>query len=569
MTEPRKTITIRHPYYEESFGEWTKWRAAFEGGRPFIDKYIEKLSVREGDTDFGNRKKISYCPAFAKAAINEIKNSIYQRMVDVTRVGGPKNFLDAANGQLGGVDLQGSTMNTFIGTQVLHEFLPMKRVGVLIDNPSDLGVTLLDKRERHPYLGMYRSESILSWSWVTIDNIKRLNSILLQECVDQIDESTGLPYGTIDRWRLMKRVPEGVSVTFYNADNERIDTTILSKKNIPFVFFEIPESLMKDVADYQIALLNMESSDVSYALKSNFPSYYEFYDPKSDPVYQKPLAAPGETVQQKISKDPEIATGSSLGRRFPDGFQPPGYINPDPATLKVSMEKEQQIKDDIRRLVNLNLEQIGNQRASADSKKEDQRGLNSSLSFIGLLLEKGEMEIIEHWCEFEGSSEKTTIKYPDNYSLQTDKDRREEVTELKDIQHALPSNTFKKQIGKKIAKISVGHEVTPKILEQIYKEIDEAETMTSDPDQIIADHEAGLVGDETASLARGYKKGEVEKAKKDKAENIKMVMEAQGGPDNASAARGAKDFGGKTSAEEKVGKTQRGAGKKVSSGENK
>lgn len=563
MAEPRKTITIRHPLYEDEFSEWVKWRAAFEGGRSFIDTYTEKLSVRESDDDFAKRKKISYCPAFAKAAINEIKNSIYQRMIDVTRVGGSKSFLDAAIGQLGGVDLQGSTMNTFIGTQVLHELLPMKRVGVLVDNASDLGSTLLDKRERHPYLGLYKSENILSWSWITIDNIKRLNSVLLQECIDDIDELTGLPYGQTSRYRLMRRLDNGIEVTFYNTNSDVTDKIILKKRNIPFVFFEIPESLMKDVADYQISLLNMESADVSYAIKSNFPIYYEFYEPKSEQIYAKPVAAPGETVTQKKSKDAEVATGSLQGRRFPKDLDPPGFINPSPDTLKVSMEKEQQIKDDIRRLVNLNLEQIGNQRASADSKKEDQRGLNSSLSFIGLILEKGEMEIVEHWCDFEGEEERTTIKYPENYSLQTEKDRRDEVDNLNEIMHSLPSETFKKEVGKKIAKVAIGHEVSQKTLDTINTEIDEAITMTSDPDQIIADHEAGFVSTKTASKARGYKPGESEQAQKDRAERIKLTMEAQGGLDNASAARGANDFGGITSASEKEGKAVRGDGKKV------
>ena len=37
------------------------------------------------------------------------------------------------------------------------------------------------------------------------------------------------------------------------------------------MLLDIGDSIIKDVCDYQIALLNLLSSDVSYALRANFP----------------------------------------------------------------------------------------------------------------------------------------------------------------------------------------------------------------------------------------------------------------------------------------------------------
>ena len=59
---------------------------------------------------------------------------------------------------------------------------------------------------------------------------------------------------------------------------------------IPFVLMELDTSLMTDIADYQISLLNLASSDVNYALKSNFP----FYVAQFNPVAELPTLRPPE-----------------------------------------------------------------------------------------------------------------------------------------------------------------------------------------------------------------------------------------------------------------------------------
>lgn len=557
--------TTRHPFYTENFADWCKWRLAYEGGRDFINQYLKPLSARETVAELSTRKETAYCPAFAKAAINEIKDAIHQRLVDVVRLQGSDNYQEAFKGLLGGVDLRGSPMNTFIGRDLLPELLVMKFVGVRIDNPADLGVTLRDKGKKHPFLTLYPAESILSW---TTNENNQITSVLLEECVELANEY-GLPYGTEQRYRLMKLLPNGtVEVKIFDKESKELTSNIVGINRVPFVLFQINESLMKDVADYQVALMNLESSDISYALKSNYPFYYEFYDEKADPTYEKPVAAQrgsGERASAAISRDRQIEVGLTQGRRFPKGTEPPGFINPDPDTLRVSMEKEQQIKEDIRLLVNLNLVQAGNNRQSADSKKEDQRGLDSSLSAIGLVLQLGETEIGEIWTLFDDKTATLpTIKYPLNYSLKSDKDRQEEATRLKDLQHVVPSNNYKKVIAKQIVDVTVGHKVSFEELQTIHEEIDKAKTLTSDPDQIIADLENGLVSAMTASEARGYDAAkEVPKAKKEHAERLALIAESQGGMENASAARGVDDVDGKTGSDEKIGKPKRGKADKV------
>src|SRR5436853_6120818 len=78
---PTTIVSIRHPEYSIQSSKWAKWRLVYEAGDNFIENYLKKFSSREGETDFNLRKDITPIPSFAKAAINDIKNSIFQRTV--------------------------------------------------------------------------------------------------------------------------------------------------------------------------------------------------------------------------------------------------------------------------------------------------------------------------------------------------------------------------------------------------------------------------------------------------------------------------------------------------------
>jgi len=552
---------IRHPQYILDFEDYLKFRLTYEGGKCFINEYLNKLSERESDSDFALRKQLAYCPAFASAAITRIKNAIFQRTTDIQRLGGPESYQQAIKEY---IDFDGNNINTFVGMFVLEELLVLGRVGVLTDMPDNLGSTILDRGNKRPYLGIFCAENIRSWTYKSTSTEKYLTSILLQEFVDIVDEKTGLVEKVVTTFRLIQLVNDGVKVTFYDSESTIKNSIVLNLKRIPFTLFQLPYSLMMNVADYQIALMNLESSDISFARRANFPIFYEFVDPKSEQIYKKPPGPPntadGTAAIQGKSKDREVSVGMSKGRRYALGVNAPGFVSPDPEVLRVSMEKGNQLKDDIFELVNLN---VSNLSASAESKQADQGTLESGLSFIGLVLAKGENDIARHWAEFENVDKKATVTYPENYSIESGEERRKKGEHLEKMANKVTSPTYKKEVQKRLAKVTIGPYVKESDLQKIYSEIDNAKTLTCDPDQVIADHEAGLVSDKTASIARGYPEGEVEQARKDKAQNIKMTMEAQGGPQGAGAARGAPAFGGATSSLEKRGKKKRGTADKV------
>jgi hypothetical protein len=555
----KKQVTVdslTHPHYLARLTDWTKWRYTYEGGRNFIDRYLRKFSTREDIQDFADRKVVTYCPAFAKSGVDEVKNSIYQRMVDITRTGGSSSYQKARNGEMNGVDLEGNSMNSFIGQEVLTELLIMSKVGVFVDMPQLPGESMADAQGARPYVYLYHVEDIRNWIIDKKDE-KQFQSVLLRDAVYDYDEKTGFPTGTSTRFRHLWREDGKVQVQFYTASGKKEgDQIMLDIPKIPFVVFEISNSLLTDVADYQIALMNLASSDIAFTLKANFPFYTEQYDARMEgsPWIRNDTeeqfdedgnsTGQGEADTEGASGDKEIKVGQTAGRRYPLGTDRPGFIHPSSEPMTASMEKQEQLKREIRLLLNLglaNIKTVGMQ--SAESKQEDNRTLEAGLSNIGLTLEKGEREIAQIWSMYEGS-DAPTVNYPVNYSLRSEEDRRKEAEELEKRKDAIPSATYQKEIGKQIATVMLGHYISPETKAMIDKEIDSAPNMVADPKIVASDVENGLVSPETASKLRGYPEGEAAKAEEAHTRRLARIAEAQGRENNNNdgGARGVRDL---------------------------
>jgi hypothetical protein len=227
-------------------------------------------------------------------------------------------------------------------------------------------------------------------------------------------------------------------------------------------------------------------------------------------------------------------------------MDPPSFINPSAEPLNASLALQAKLENDIRKLINLAVTNIG-VRASADSKEMDNQGLEAGLSYIGLILENAERQIAAYWAAYEQRDAKkrqiATIKYPDRYSLKTDTDRVKEADQLSDLMNAVPGRTVKKELSKLIVTALLAGKTDLDTLQKIEKEIDAADYTTSDPRTIIDAKDAGLVGEQTASVALGFAEDEYMKARADHTERIKRIAETQGvTKGNNAAARGVPDL---------------------------
>lgn len=586
---------LMHPHYLLNEFEYTKWRLTQLGGRPFIQQYLQKFDAREDDEDFKRRREMTYCPAFAKEGLTEIKNGIYQRMSEISRKGGSQTYRDATEGKDGGVDLEGNNMNTFIGQEVLPEMMAMGKVGVYVDMPNfDSQSTLAQFQKRpRPYLYRYIAEDIVNWAFVTRESELFFTHLLLRERRFEFDETSGLPVGECEVFRFCRLMPDStVLVQFWKRgvasvrmgqgakepEDILVDEYVLNIPMIPFVLFNIGNSLLRDVADYQIGLLNLASSDLFYALKSNFPFYTEQYDQKTEDLYKNrgpinmvvPVVANGtpgvrETAHEQsgttkvrdyVNDSQEVSVGTTKGRRYPMGGERPNFIHPSPEPLMASMKKQDQMRGEIRELLNLAVSNVTPTRASAESKKVDQIGLESGLASMGLELEGGERQVARIWEYYQkGKDERAQIVYPTTYSLKTDQQRMDEAKAQKDLKVAVPSKTFQKLMSIKIADTLFEGKVSNDDLETVHQEILDAKFITSDPADIKIDMDLGLVTAETASDARGYDgKTEVPKAQKEHADRLAIIAIAQSKGGGAGAARGVDTGPGDTSAvDEKTG----------------
>ncbi len=546
---------IRHPHHLRFFLDWEKWRLTFEGGRLFKDEYLVKFSKREKTDDFDLRRKITYVPAHAKAAVLDVRNSIYQRMIDITRIGGARSYTEAVKGMERGVDNRGSSMDGFIGKEVLTELCVLGRVGVFVDKADLSGaLTLNETQNVRPYLYFYQAEDIYSWRFDARNN---LTHVLLRDRQFTVDESTGLVDGLEEKFRLLELVAEGVSVRFFDIAGkvqepsatktpreliERQDEARLLKlKEIPFVIGELSHSLMTDIADIQIALLNMASSDVAYSLKANFPFYTEQYHPQEAQANQRSGGADGTATVAGQARTKEVNVGTVQGRGYSKGLDRPGFIHPDAEPLRVSMEKQEQLRGEILQILNLSVADLKPIRASAESKQQDDSGLEAGLSAIGLTLETMERSIGRIWSQYEGVKEVPTIKYPATYQIRSEADRRQEAKEIRELIPTIPSKTFQKAAAKDMVRILAGHKLDEATLKKINMEIDEAPVIVTDPEIIERDHISGFVSTKTASLARGYKEGESEQAAKDHAARLILIRDSQTSEDENMAARGVPD----------------------------
>lgn len=526
-----KISTSMHPEYVRNILIWEKFRYTYEGGEAYIDKYLRRFSSRETVPEFNDRKAISYCPAFAKAAINDVKNSIFQRMVEVSRRGGSNTYTTAMVGLEGGVDQAGSSMSSYIGQLILPELLSMGKVGIYVDNPSiPDGATLLDAQGQRPYLYVYRAEDIRNWSH---DRNGRLSAVILRDTFYDMDADLLLPDQKNTKYRLLRKTPAGVTAEFYDSADKQIGETVtLEITEIPLTILRLTNSLLSDVADFQKALLNLASADMNYTLRANFPFLTEQYDPRTlNPYLKKVDGADLEIISTDSVADAQVEAaeelGVSHGRRYAKDMERPGFINPSPDPLRVSMEKQAVLKREIREIINLNLANLEPTMASAESKKEDATGLEAGLSYIGLVLENGENRVAEFWDMYEKANKHAEVSYPKSYRLKTDAERRDEAKQMLETMPSVPSMLFRKTVSKAIATTLVGDKVSRADMAKIISEIENADVVITDPEIIHQDIEDGLLSPETGSKARGYPEGEYEKAQAAHAKRLALIQASQ------------------------------------------
>lgn len=546
-------IKSRHPDYVNAIKDWQKYRCTYNSDETFRDLYLRQLSEREDYNDFCARKSLTYVPAFAEGNINEVKNAIIKRFGDIKRNCKCASFETASKGENFGVDGSYMTMNSFMGDNVLVELLVQGKVGVYVDMPEIKGNTAKDQESAVPYVYIYRAENILNWQYIGRTQV--LQSLLLFRWYTNYDAATGLATNRQKEYlhyRLARVEDKTIVVlTKYDEAGEPTAKIDLQIDEIPFVMDSLPKSLMARIADYQIALMQLTSSDLMYLIKANFPFYVE----QVNQAFQSPhlnlagRTADGQNPESNTSaaatpeRSNEIKVGATRGRRYPIGADAPQFIAPPEGPIKISMEKQGQIKDEMRALVHLTLSNFMPKMQSEESKKMDNLPLESGLSFIGSVLNRIEKRVYRIWSKYEGIKDDTPeLIYPKNYSMLTQGQIDAEITAIrKDIDTA-PSLKMRRELAKRIVWLRFNQSLPESEIAEIYKEIDEATVITGDPNVLYNDVRELVIDAEDAAKGRCYPADTAEKAEK------KAIVKME-----ASAKRGGGSKAGRTEPPKKGG----------------
>lgn len=564
---------VRHPDFLFDSSEWAEWRETFKGGKNYREMYLRKWSTRETTSDFNLRKFCTPIPTFAKAAILDIRNSIFQRLEDVSRIDGSASYRRAIKGEAAGVDREGSSMNTFIGIDLLTELLVMGRAGVYVDapniRPANLAQQEMLRQDLAPYCYVYRIEDILSWTLDFSESPGTFKAVLLRDHVIKYNTDFSgieLPAGRETRRRLVWKddVTGKVRVKMFTDEDVAEKREIIPLEGadddgavtldidiVPFIMPDLGDSLMADICTYQHALLNLVSGDINWQLQSSSPFLTIQRDMRSTGAHLK-QPGQGNTAEAggQRSKENEEQIGGK-GRYYDKDMDRPDFIAPPTDPMLASMKLQEKLEDDIRKLVNLAVaNKAGSRTESAEAKKLSSQGLEAGLSFIGLILEDTERLVAKYWSMYEPSDKPATVKYPERYILKQDIERIEEAKEMVSLLDKLPSKKARKALAKDIIRTLLGGKMDSLQLEAIFKEVEEAGFTTGSVQDIVAAHGVGLVSDETASDALGFEGAkEVPQARKDKAERAALTLLAQtevaGGSGQAAVAnagaRGAPD----------------------------
>jgi len=210
--------------------------------------------------------------------------------------------------------------------------------------------------------------------------------------------------------------------------------------------------------------------------------------------------------------------GIAKGRRYKKGLDAPSYVAPPTQNLDGSMRKQEEISKRIRAACDLALTSlsVAALKQSGESKKQDRVGLSAGLRYIATQLENAEREIadiVHIYLGREGTA--TSVKYPDQYELETDEERQAALDRLSKARKEVRSQEYQKALTKQMVRIQLQSVVDEDVIQAAEREIDEQPWIDENPERaaaILQDVEKGILSRATAATLRGHDAAEPDEA---------------------------------------------------------
>lgn len=194
------SITTKHAEYTRMQSRWEMCRAAAEGEYAVHEKGETFLPRLQDETNEAYRARLMGTPFFNAVwrTISGLRGMMFRKPPIVA-------VPPATEELLTNIDLAGTTFNTQL-QRVVEEALTVGRVGLLVDYPPvPEGATRADAVafNARPFVKLYKAESIYNWREETINGVRQLTRVQLEECVEVQDAEDEFKIKEEKRYRVL------------------------------------------------------------------------------------------------------------------------------------------------------------------------------------------------------------------------------------------------------------------------------------------------------------------------------------------------------------------------------
>lgn len=474
-------------------------RACFEGGPNYLKTSLKIIRSRESNNAFATRMSFAYDPGIARSNLFRLKDILSQGLDKVTRTGLKDYALAMQN-----VNGEGKDITTFMQDDVLNELFATSGVYAFMDRVLDTDQFVIS---------LIRRENIIGKKFDPIT--KKLIGLKFYAVVPSVSEDgyaiggNSVTSGEIVREGDGYRLTLGDTSYYYDIDR------------IPVAYFELKVHLLEGVIPLDQAIINLASSDLIQALDNNVAIYVE-------QVHHAELA-------QRLMQEPQTdATKRERdlrkGIQYPIGVERPGFINQSDVPIRASMAKQDVIAQQIREKILRNLSDLS-----------ESRDADGGLSVLASYLQSFERQLVDIWKSFKKSKADIQVIYPTEFTLLTPAEISSRVASNTEQIDKTTSMTMKKSLLKENASLLLKGKVSDEVLSKIYTEIEQANIIALNPELVLKQFEAGIIGTEQATTVSGYPAEEARKAEEDRARRLAIIAASQAAGFNG-AARGVTDL---------------------------
>lgn len=330
-------VMTRHPEYTQRSPQWKIMRDVMEGDdaiKAAGEKYLPKPSTAHHKFDtyeemqynsFKNRSIFTNYTAQIHDCLHGMIESRPAK-IDIPQNMKGKDFID-------NVDYQGNSADQFF-SDCLDDVLTTGFGGVLIDLPNvdpNMSVREAEKKNIRPFFAYYNAEAIINWRYKTVNGIKKLSLVVLEEEVDSSEDL--FSHKKIKQYRVLYLDKNGYyTISIYQSGMTKEGKEIMSiTKTIPFTvknkridyipFVMLPFNEPVKPILYDIAKLNIHHYQVTADyqngahLTSRPTGYFTGHEPERDPETGEvlPVYVGTDVFWQLPEKDAKVGVCSFSG----------------------------------------------------------------------------------------------------------------------------------------------------------------------------------------------------------------------------------------------------------------